>query len=52
VIAYCLLVAALLAITPDQRIAVIAGAVWAALIALGWWRLSRRRRAGRPEPGP
>ena len=52
VIGYCLLVAVLLAITPDQRIAVVAGAVWAVLMALGWWRLSRRRHAGHPGPGP
>jgi AAT family amino acid transporter len=52
VIAYCILVAVLLAITPDQRIAVIAGAVWAALIALGWWRLSRSRRRGAPSTPP
>jgi AAT family amino acid transporter/D-serine/D-alanine/glycine transporter len=43
VIGYCLLVFVLLAITPDQRIAVIAGVIWAALVALGWWRVSRSR---------
>lgn len=42
VLAYIALVAVLLAVTPDQRVAVVAGAVWAALLALGWWRISRR----------
>ena len=52
VIGYCALVMALLVITPDQRIAVIAGAVWATLIGLGWWRLRRSRRRGTPgTPG-
>ena len=44
VIGYCALVLVLLVITPDQRVAVIAGAVWAAMLALGWWRITRSRR--------
>jgi amino acid transporter, AAT family len=49
VIAYCALVAVLLAITPDQRIAIYAGAVWAVVMALGWWRLSRAQQRARYE---
>ena len=41
VIGYVVLVGALLAITPDQRVAVIAGAIWALLLAVGWRRLRR-----------
>ncbi len=52
VIAYCLLVFVLLAITPDQRIAVIAGVIWAALVALGWWRVSRSRHRERRRERP
>jgi L-asparagine transporter-like permease len=52
VIGYCALVLVLLAITPDQRVAVIAGAVWSALLAFGWWRISRRRRAQGPAERP
>jgi L-asparagine transporter-like permease len=44
VMAYLALVAVLLAVTPDQRVALIAGAVAAVLIALGWRRVSRGRR--------
>jgi AAT family amino acid transporter len=60
VLAYIALVAVLLAATPDQRVAVIAGVVWAALLALGWWRISRRypdlggavEAAPKPPPTP
>lgn len=49
ILAYLALVTLLLVITPDQRVAVIAGVVWAALLAVGWWRISRRR-AGSARP--
>jgi L-asparagine transporter-like permease len=42
VLAYLAFIGVLLAAEPDQRVAVVAGAVWAALLAFGWWRLSRR----------
>jgi amino acid transporter, AAT family len=51
ILAYLALVAALLAVTPDQRVAIAAGAVWAALLALGWWRIRRRRAGAAPAPG-
>jgi len=41
IVAYLALVAVLLAVTPDQRVAIAAGAVWAVVLALGWWRISR-----------
>jgi AAT family amino acid transporter/D-serine/D-alanine/glycine transporter len=41
VLAYVLLVAVLLALTADQRIAILAGAVWAAFVAVGWLRVRR-----------
>jgi AAT family amino acid transporter len=43
VLAYVALVGVLLAVTDDQRVAVIAGAVWALVLALGWSRIRRRR---------
>ena len=42
VIAYLGLVAVLLAVTPDQRIALAAGATWAILLFAGWTARSRR----------
>jgi len=48
VIAYLLLVAVLLAVTPSQRVAVYAGLAWAAFVAVGWWRVRRNTRE--PEP--
>jgi AAT family amino acid transporter/D-serine/D-alanine/glycine transporter len=41
VLAYILLVFALLFYVGDQHVALIAGAVWAACVAIGWWRVSR-----------
>lgn len=41
VLAYVALVGVLLAVTDDQRVAVIAGAVWALVLALGWSRIRR-----------
>jgi AAT family amino acid transporter/D-serine/D-alanine/glycine transporter len=41
VIGYLALVLVLLAVTPEQRVAVIAGAIWAAVLAIGWRRVSR-----------
>ena len=46
VLAYLALVAVLLGVTPNQRVALIAGAIWAVLVALGWWRISRSRGPG------
>jgi amino acid transporter, AAT family len=42
VLGYLALVAVLLAIAPDQRVALIAGGAWAVFIALGWWRVRAR----------
>lgn len=42
-LAYIALVAVLLAFDDDQRIALVAGAIWAALVAGGWVALRRRR---------
>ncbi len=42
VLAYILLVFALLFYVGGQHIALIAGAVWAAGVAAGWWWISRR----------
>lgn len=42
VLAYLALVAVLLAIAPDQRVALIAGGAWAVLVAVGWWRVRDR----------
>ena len=47
VLAYLALIAVLMAVTPDQRVAVVAGAVWAALLGFGWWRLSHRAAPAR-----
>jgi amino acid transporter, AAT family len=44
VLAYIGLVAVLLAITPDQRVAIVAGAIWPLLLGIGWWRMTRRER--------
>jgi AAT family amino acid transporter len=41
VLAYIALVLVLLAVSADQRVALVAGAVWAVLVALGW-RAARR----------
>jgi AAT family amino acid transporter/D-serine/D-alanine/glycine transporter len=45
VIAYVVLVAILLGVTPNQRVALIAGAIWAVLVGIGWWRFSHTRRS-------
>jgi len=45
VIAYVVLVAILLGVTPNQRVALIAGAIWAVLVAFGWWRFSSTKRS-------
>lgn len=42
VLTYIGLVAVLLAITPDQRVAIAAGAIWALLLGAGWWRMTQR----------
>ena len=47
VLAYVALVAVLLAVNADQRVALVAGGVWAAALGFAWWRLSRRPRPGR-----
>jgi amino acid transporter, AAT family len=52
VLAYIALVAVLLAVTPDQRVALIAGAVAAVFIALGWRRVSRSRGDEPTVSGP
>jgi AAT family amino acid transporter len=53
VLAYIGLVAVLLAITPDPRVAIVAGAIWAALLAVGWWRMTHRNRdRERPAMAP
>ncbi len=44
VLVYLGLVAVLLAVAPDQRVAVFAGGIWAVFVGLGWWRVSRTRR--------
>jgi AAT family amino acid transporter/D-serine/D-alanine/glycine transporter len=53
VLAYVLLVLALLFYVGDQHVALVAGAIWAACVAIGWWRVSRSAaapvRAGAPE---
>jgi AAT family amino acid transporter len=40
VLAYIALVAVLLAVAPNERIALVAGAIWAVFLAVGWWRLT------------
>jgi amino acid transporter, AAT family len=52
VLVYLALVAALLAVTPDPRVALVAGAVAAVLIALGWRRVARSRRRAAAAGGP
>jgi L-asparagine transporter-like permease len=44
VLAYVALVVVLLGVTPSQRIALIAGAVWVTCVFGGWRRHVRRRR--------
>lgn len=44
VLAYLALVAVLMAVTPEQRVALIAGAVMAAALIVGWLSIERRRR--------
>jgi L-asparagine transporter-like permease len=41
VLAYVALVVVLLAVTADQRVALVAGAVWAVVVTAGWWLLQR-----------
>jgi AAT family amino acid transporter len=47
VLAYVVLVAVLFGVAPNQRVALIAGAVWALVLVVGWWHVSRKEAAAR-----
>jgi AAT family amino acid transporter/D-serine/D-alanine/glycine transporter len=47
VLAYIALVAVLFGVAPNQRVALAAGGVWAAVLAVGWWRMTRPHVRGR-----
>lgn len=49
VLAYIALVAVLLAVEPGQRVALVAGAVWAIILIVGWRMITRPRPTFRAE---